>query len=56
MARLLGSLLRYEEGTAGSLMEPAVLAVPARITVGQALERVAIEKMVEAWQNAVPAL
>ena len=39
-ARRLRSLLRYEEGTAGSLMEPAVLAVPTRITVGQALDRV----------------
>lgn len=36
----LRSLLRYEEGTAGSLMEPAVLAVPSRITAGEALERV----------------
>ena len=36
-ARALRSLLRYEEGTAGSLMEPAVLAVPMRLTVGQAL-------------------
>ena len=40
MRRRLRSLLRYEAGTAGSLMEPVVLAVPARITVGQALESV----------------
>ncbi len=41
--RLLKSLLRYEEDTAGSLMEPAVLAVPARVTAGRALELVGRE-------------
>lgn len=39
--RRLRSLLGYEEGTAGSLMEPAVMAVQAGLTAGRALEQIA---------------
>ena len=33
-------LLRYPEGTAGALVDPVVLTVPARLTAGEALESV----------------
>lgn len=36
----LGRLLRYPDGTAGALMDPRVLALPADLDAGEALERV----------------
>jgi magnesium transporter len=38
--RAIRRLLRYPPGTAGALMDPAVLTVPVDFTVGDALERV----------------
>jgi Mg/Co/Ni transporter MgtE len=39
-ARALGSLLRYAEHTAGALMDPDVLALPADLSTSEAIERV----------------
>ncbi len=39
-AAALGRLLRYEEGSAGALMDPKVLALPDELEVGEALDRV----------------
>ncbi|MGH0035439.1 MAG: magnesium transporter MgtE N-terminal domain-containing protein [Myxococcota bacterium] len=39
-ARALRSLLRFQEGTAGALMDPEVLALPADLSVREAVERV----------------
>jgi magnesium transporter len=39
-ARSIRSLLRFREGTAGALMDPEVLALPADLTVRDAVERV----------------
>jgi magnesium transporter len=39
-ARALRSLLRYPEGTAGALMDPASPALPHDVSAGEALERV----------------
>ena len=38
--RTIRALLRYDDGTAGSMMEPAVLAVPKRLTAAQARESI----------------
>lgn len=38
-ARSLGALLGFAEGTAGALMDPDVLALPAALKVAEALER-----------------
>ena len=38
-ARMLRVALRYPEHTAGALMDPAVLALPASLTAAEALER-----------------
>lgn len=40
MGRVVRRLLRYPEGTAGALVDPVVLTVPARLTAGEALESV----------------
>jgi magnesium transporter len=39
-SRVVRRLLRYPEGTAGSLVDPVALTVPARLTAGEALESV----------------
>jgi len=39
-SRALGALLGFEEGTAGALMDPEVLALPADLTAEQALTQV----------------
>jgi magnesium transporter len=41
-SRALGSVLRYPEHSAGALMDPDVLALPADLSVGEALERVRV--------------
>lgn len=39
-AERLSRLLRHPDGSAGALMDPAILAVPEDLTAGEALERV----------------
>lgn len=38
--RVVRRLLRYPEGSAGAIVDPVVLTVPARLTAGEALESV----------------
>lgn len=40
VSRIVRRLLRYPEGTAGALVDPVVLTVPARLTAGEAVESV----------------
>jgi len=62
--RSLGALLAFREDTAGALMDPEVLALPANLSVAAALERVRSEPgharynlyVVDAQQRLVGAL